>query len=138
MEKAEAPQDQDLGYLHNPFLNPADFLRAREWLRYTPPPAPRVQRIVVAPRPRLRSRLADPALDPWHQQQFSRAEQDVWMAHGLTPHEVDIAVACRQEGLVPVMLWERLDGRTVHDWLRAGEPAASVAARLRGTAARSA
>lgn len=138
MEKDEAPDTRDLRYLHSPFLNPADFLRAREWLRYAPPPAPPVRRFAFPERPPLRSRLADPTLDPWHQHHFSPTEQDVWMAHGLTPHEVGIAVACREQGLEPPTLWNRVDGRTVHDWLRAGEPVASVAARLRGTTARTA
>lgn len=138
VDSAEAHEERDLRYLHSPFLDPADYLQALKWLRYTPPPAPPVRRLPVPHRPRLRSQLAESALDSWHQYQFSLAEQDVWMAHGLTPHEVDIAVACRAHELAASTLWQKIDGRTVHDHLKAGATAAAIAAVLRGTTARSA
>lgn len=131
MAGAAAADNLDRSYLHAPFLDPDDYLRALAWLRWTPPPRPRRPTVAAPARRRSQLRSSNSAVDPWHQAGFTLTEQDVWLAHGLTPHDARLAATCRDAGLTPASLHQRIDGRTVHDLLRDGQHVAAVAARLR-------
>jgi len=52
---------------------------------------------------------------------FTEAERDAWIAHGLRPGQVKDAVAFRDAGLVPADLLEDVKGWTALKRLRAGE-----------------
>lgn len=66
----------------------------------------------------------------WHELNFSSVERDVWLDAGLRRHEAQIAERCQRYGIDPPMLTAELDGQQLVEWLRAGETAASVVARL--------
>lgn len=118
---------RDLSYLHCQFLDPADYLAARAWLTWTPPRQPKPLPVRV----RLPSRPEQQALLEWSRRYgFDDDQRRQWVAAGLSSFEAHVAEQCVRVGLTPADLSRVVDGRRVAWWLRSGESAGTVHARL--------
>ncbi len=119
-------------YLHAPFLDPADYLRALRLLKPKPPPpaprrpAPRLS----APDQALRSQEAAVVAATWTDRGFADVERDVWIEAGIPRHDAHIAEQCVRFGVTPAMLDMEVQGRKARHWLRSGESVTAVRARL--------
>lgn len=72
-------------------------------------------------------------VESWKIYNFSEAERDAWIAHGLRPGQVKDANTYRDAGIMPGDLVQVVEGWTVLKRLRSGEPACGVL-RLLGRA----
>ena len=85
----------------------------------------------TASRPAGVAERCKPAAVAWAEQWFAPDEIRDWTGPGrLTLDDAALAARCRDTGLRPRDLTNRLDGRTVASRLRGGESIGSIAARL--------